>query len=531
MAQTLHSILRTKGNTFFSIIFLLFASWGNAQVFTDSNLPIVIINTDINPATGQPSTIPDDPRVYGTMKIIKRPDGTRNFLTDVNTPDYLNYDGRINIERRGSTSQNPPKKGYGLTTLESDDVTNNNVSLLGMPSENDWILNGLAFDPSLIRDYLSYNLSAAIGNYSPRTAYCEVQINGEYKGLYLLQEKIKADSDRVNILKITPDDNSGSALTGGYITKADKLTGDDPVAWTMFSYNGITEYIHDWPTPETVTSEQDDYIHSRFTSLALTSAFNISSLTNGYPSVIDVPTFIDFMLINELAANVDAYELSTFFHQDRSGKLRAGPIWDHNLTYGNDLFEYGLDRSHFDVWQFDNDDNTGSRFWKDLFDNDLFKCLLSKRWNALTGPDQPLKHNNIVTLIDETVNLISEAVAREDEKWNTIPNHALEIENLKTFVFMRINWMTSNIGSFSACSDLEMPPLVISKINYNPGTDATFTESNDQEFIEITNAGTDTIDLTGVYFRELGMTYQFPSGSSIDAGQKIYLASNPDVFQ
>jgi hypothetical protein len=65
-----------------------------------------------------------------------------------------------------------------------------------------------------------------------------VVINGDYHGLYLLQEKIKAGSNRVNILKIATTDNSGESLTGGYITKADKTTGGDPVAWSTIAYNG-----------------------------------------------------------------------------------------------------------------------------------------------------------------------------------------------------------------------------------------------------------------------------------------------------
>ncbi|HEX9980690.1 MAG TPA: CotH kinase family protein [Flavobacterium sp.] len=499
--------------------------------FTDSNLPIVLITTDINPQSGQPEEIVDDPRVPATMKIIKRPDGTRNYIADQNTTSFLNYNGRISIELRGSTSQIPPKKGYGLTTLENDDATNNNVSLLGMPSENDWILNGFAFDPSLMRDYLSYNLSSMIGNYAPRTQYCEVVINGDYRGLYLLQEKIKADSNRVNILKITPEDNAGENLTGGYITKADKTTGGDPVAWTMSSYTGWTEFIHDLPKPEEVSPVQDNYIHSVFTTLANTSQVHNFGFTDGYPSVIDLPSFIDFFIINELASNADAYQLSTYFHKDRNGKLRAGPVWDHNLTYGNDLFDFGLDRSHYDVWQFNNGDNNGAKFWKDLFDDPVFSCYLSKRYNELIAPGQPLKHNNLVTFIDNTVNLISEAVVRENARWGTIPDHAQEIENMKMFLYLRLQWISSNIGPYEACAEYIAPPLVISKINYNPGTSGPFPVSNDQEFIEIRNIGNEEIDLTGIYFRELGITYQFPDNAVATPGQSIYLASNPAVFQ
>jgi hypothetical protein len=78
--------------------------------------------------------------------IIYRGPGERNYLTDISTPAYLNYNGRIEIEIRGYSLQVTPKKQYGFTTLLSDNVSNNNVSLLGMPAENDWILNGMAFD-------------------------------------------------------------------------------------------------------------------------------------------------------------------------------------------------------------------------------------------------------------------------------------------------------------------------------------------------------------------------------------------------
>lgn len=513
-------------------VFLLFVVNAHSQNFTDSNLPIVVITTDINPGTGNPYEIVDDPDVLGTMKIIKHPDGSRNYLTDINTAAYLNYNGRLAIQIRGSSSQDLPKKGYKVTTILADNVSNNNVSLLGMPAENDWVLNGLAFDPSLIRDYLAYNTSRLMGNYAPRTQYCEVIINGEYRGLYLLQEKVKADTNRVNVLKITTSDTSGDNLTGGYITKADKTTGGDPVAWTTTAYNGqVVNYIHDLPKPEDVVAAQDTYIHSQFTSLQTAISSGNSTLLNGYPTIIDIPSFIDFMISNEFAANVDGYQLSTYFHKDRKGKLRAGPIWDFNLTLGNDLFVYGLDRSKYNTWQFSNGDNEGSRFWKDLFDNSTFKCYLSKRFNQLSQAGQPLNITVLNSFIDSTITLISEAMVREQEKWNTIPNNPLEIANLKTFINNRLTWINGNLGSFSACSNVVVPPLVITKINYNPSTSGSFPVSNDQEFIEITNAGTTSINLSGIYFSELGTSYQFPYNSTLAANSALYLAANATVFQ
>lgn len=517
--------------TFIAMALLLQFTVTGQVTFTDSNLPIVIINTDIDPNTGQPMEIPDDPKIQGSMKIIYHTDGTRNYMTDQNTPALLNYNGRIKIEIRGSSSQALPKKQYGWTTYENDNSTKKNVSLLDMPSENDWILNGLAFDPSLLRDYFSYNLTRQIGNYASRTRYCEVVINGEYKGLYVLQEKIKDDSNRVNIEEIEDTDNTFPNLSGGYITKADKTTGGDPVAWIMDSYVGTSDFIHELPKPEDVTPQQDTYIHSQFLALESTTGANNSSLATGYPSVIDIPTFVDFMIINELASNADAYQISTFFHKDRGGKLRAGPVWDMNLTYGNDLFDFGFDRSHTDVWQFSDGGNEGPKFFTDLFNNPMYKCYMAKRWNELTAAGQPLNYTVMAAYIDDIVEEISEAAVREQAAWGTVPNHALEIANMKTWLSERVTWLTNNIGTFNLCNNVAVPSLVIAKINYNPGTSAEFPVANDQEFIEVKNTGTTTVNLTGIYLKELGISYQFPANSTLAAGQSAFLAKNPAVFQ
>ena len=516
-----------KNRSLLTWLLLFLATASYSQAFTDSNLPIVIINTDGS------VEIPDDPRILASMKIVYRGEGQRNYLTDVNTPEYLNYDGRINIEIRGSSSQAFDKKPYGLSTKKADGITNNNVSLLGMPADNDWILLNNVFDPSMIRNYLSFNLSRIIGEYSSRTVFCEVMINGEYRGLYLLLEKIKPGTNRVNILEIGPNDNSYPEITGGYITKSDKTTGNDPVAWYMSSYNWTNDvqFIHDKPEPENVTAAQNFYIQSEFLELSKTADMNNQSLESGYPSVIDVPSFVDYMLLTELSSNADGYHLSTFYHKDRNGKLRAGPLWDFDLTYGNDLFLWGYDRSKTDVWQFANGENDGPRYWKDLFYNSKFRCYLSRRWNRLTRPGQPFSYQSIELEIDQIAASIAEATVRENSKWGTIGNHAEQIANMKTFLQQRIIWITNNIGSYSGCDDPETPPLVITRINYAPDTSVVFPVSNDLEFIEITNTGNQEINMTGIYFSGTGFVYKFNANSMIEPGGTKILAGNTEVFK
>jgi len=509
------------------ILYFIFSLQVTAQTFTSSNLPICIITTDGG------ASIPDEPGVLGNLKIIYRGPGRRNYVTDQTNTAYLNYDGRIDIEKRGSSSQSSPKRNYGFTTLKTDNSTKNNVSLLGMPAENDWILSGMVFDTALIRDYLCLNLSRKLGNYASRTEYCEVIVNNDYKGLFLLEEKIKADDGRVDVLKIGTGDNTQPNISGGYITKADKPTGGDPIAWTMYSFQGSpVDYIHLLPKPENATFNQTAYIRGEFTKLETAARYNDISIVNGYPAIIDIPSFIDYMIINEFASNPDAYQYSTYFHKDRNGKLRAGPIWDLDLSFGNDLFFWDMDRSKTNLWYFEDPYyNNGSRFWYDLFYNSTYKCYLARRWNEITQPGQPMYPDSIKAFIDKTVANISEAVARDYERWDKLGSHSQRITLLKNFITARMAWMTQNLGSYDACSNITVPALVISKINYHPAPTAAYPDDDDLEFIEIRNNSDFTASLTGIYFRGTGLTYVFPSGTSVGPRSSVFIASNATAFR
>ena len=412
--------INNSSNDYFDV-----PDWFQAPVnFTSTNLPIVIIDTE----GGQ--SIPDEPKINADMKIVYRGDGERTYLTDQDNEVFIDFNGNIKIEIRGSSSQALPKKQYGFKTYDQAGEEKINVELLGMPEENNWILNGLAFDPSLMRDYLSYNLSRRIGEYASRTQYCEVVLNGKYNGLYVLQEKMKKDSKRIDITSV--GDNEDGNITGGYITKSDKIDESDPIAWSMPNYVGYeTNFVHAEPDPEDVTTPQHNYIKSQFELLQSTVSNGNSSIIDGYPSVIDIPSFLNFIILNELASNVDAYEFSTYFHKDKNGKLRAGPLWDFNLTFGNDLFIWGFDRSFTNVWQFDDGGNVGAKFWKDLFDDTEFRCYLSKCWDELSAEGQPLHPNNILAFIDETDLLINEATEREQKTWGTVADHSENVANMK----------------------------------------------------------------------------------------------------
>ena len=158
-----------------------------------------------------------------------------------------------------------------------------------------------------------------------------------------------------------------------------------------------------------------------------------------------------------------------------------------------------------------------------------FRCYFAKRWFELTEPGQPLNYDFVCNRIDEIDALIAEAIVRDNQRWNQMSQHAQYVNNMKTWLQQRTNWLNNNIGATQGCTDVDLPPLVISKIHYHP-QDWWSIDGNLLEFIEITNNGDAEVDLTGVYLLELGLTYQFPDNAHIAGHEAILLCSDSLLF-
>ena len=425
-----------------------------------SNLPIIIINTN-------EQTIVDNPRVVCNMGIIYNHSKLNCFCDK-----YNNYDGQISIEIRGSSSQEIfPKKSYSLET-QFISGKNNNVSLLGLPKENDWILHGPYSDKTLLRNNLTFKLSRQMGHYAPNAKYCELFINTEYQGVYMLTEKIKRDKNRVNISEFENNDPT----TGGYIIKIDKLT-EAPInsSWcsnfTTFNNNSICFQYH-YPKADDISLEQQNYIANYMDEInLLIRDLSINQTNINLIEKIDFISFIDYLIISELSKDVDAYRLSVFLHKDsetNEGKLNMGPIWDYNLAFGNVDF---CQSSNIAGWVLE--EETACRasipsFWYDLLQNESFRESLILRWGELRN--NVLTFDNIFNHIDSISYYLNDAQNRNFDKWDILgewvwPNYQIgptyqdEIDFLKYWIYNRIHWIDQNINNirllFPDCSSAE----------------------------------------------------------------------------
>ena len=443
----------------------LLLSRAAALDFSSSDLPIVVIDTH-----GQ--SIPyDDPRIVADMGIIYNGPGQRNNLSDA----FNNYNGKISIEIRGQSSAGWDKKSYSMET-QNDDGSNRNVSLIDLPEENDWILYAPYYDRSLMRNILTFHLMREMGWYASRTRYCELVLNGEYRGLYVLMEKIKRDKNRVDIAKLNPDEVSGDDLTGGYILRVDKEPWkpgfDSPYEPFPQARTGI-RYQYRYPKADDIVEQQQIYIKTfvlSFENMMHDSMY--ADPLNGYAKYLNVASFIDYVLINELSRNVDAYRLSAYFYKDKDsdgGKLTAGPVWDYNFSFGNvDYYDTWKTEGWQLVYFADDDyfhqvDNFFMPFWwKLLFTEKGFAQKLKNRWQELRRG--LLSKEAVNEDIDGFAEITTEARARNFEIWpgpgetnlgggwfpgdprsSEIDSYEDEIRLLKNWIYDRMGWMDKNI--------------------------------------------------------------------------------------
>lgn len=354
---------------------------------------------------------------------------------------------------RGSSSRSFDKNGYGIELKEDDLLTNLDASLFGMTADSDWVLHGPYLDKTLIRNYLCYNLAGEIMDYAPNVRFCELFLNDEYMGLYLLVEKIKYNEEgRITLSKTDPDIPETS-----YIVQADRRTQDAAKkieTFGRYSYNtkrwgevyGQMEIKY---PSTTLTEAQREYIErdlSHFEKALFSYDFNDKE--RGYRQYIDVDSFVDYFLINEFALNYDAVGLSTFLYKDVRGKLHLC-VWDFNSAFDN--YEYSEAGTRTFQLQ--------EKMWySNLFKDEAFTEQVIQEYRRLRKTY--LNEEYLLDYIDDTVEYLGPAIARNYEKWGysfeqkydilkpterNPRNYEDAVQQLKSCISHRLHYMDENI--------------------------------------------------------------------------------------
>ena len=408
-------------------------------------VPVLIIDT-------AGLEIHGDGKIDAHMEVVSEHDGSLEDLDD----GGRTWDGPIGIELHGSSSSGYPKTGYRIET-RNEIGSDLDFPLLGMPSESDWVLHGPYSDKTLLRNALAYTVGARVaedrGAYQPRIAFCELILNDDYHGVYLLVERVKRSEVRVDLPAPAQTAAAGD-LSGGYIVRIDQNRND---GWSSALGTPI-----DWayPRADEITAEQDAYIKAwfdNFEAMLLTEGWD--DPTTGYPVWIVPETFVDHFIVNELAKNIDAYRLSAYLFKEADadgGRLHAGPLWDFDRAWGNVNY---CDCQYTEGWIIDGLTDAGYGYqypfwWIQLLEDPALQDQLRCRWEALR--EGLLSDGSLLATIDELAAEVAEIQPRDDERWGTIgteisPNWYVgetwheELDYLGAWLLERTAWLDANI--------------------------------------------------------------------------------------
>lgn len=296
-----------------------------------SRLPVVEISTDGQTIPGKPEDgelVSEIPNTYLTARMkIREKKGKLNTLSE--KPDI---DSDIQIRVRGNSSRSFDKSGY-LFKFIDEDMQQKAYPVMGMEKDSTWVLHGPFLDKTLMRNYMWYNLSGQIMEWAPDVRFCEVFLNKEYQGVYVMTEQISVGEGRIEVSKY-----DGKSGVSSYIVCVDRESVNDVEYLENFSFytrRSRSRVEVKYPGAAKINPGITDYISRDFSKYekALYS-YDYDSKRYGFQSDIDVDNFVDYMIINEVSQNTDAGLYSTYFYKDVSGKLKMC-VWDFNNCCDN----------------------------------------------------------------------------------------------------------------------------------------------------------------------------------------------------
>ena len=403
----------------------------DSHLYQLTNLPTVVIHTKDNEAPYD-----KEHEIDCFISIISN--NGQTILSDSAT-----------IRERGNASRNFPKKPYRIKFAKKHQV-------LGSPANaKKWTLINNYGDKTLMRNQLAFELSRRFGMpYTPFCAYVDVVLNGDYKGSYQLCDQIEVRKNRVNITEMTPRDNSGEALTGGYLFEVDAYAGDEPFQAVFQSSYGTPVTIKS-PDEDSITAQQKNYITQHY-----------NAMEANWRRYLDLNTFLRHFLVGEVSGNTDTYWSVYMYKHRANDTLYVGPCWDFDLAFDNDNRTYHVcDRSDY-IYR-----SGGSTigYMRTLVDNIVINDAAAKQqlkdlWAQLRR--NGFTEESMLAYIDEQAELLAHSQQLNFLRWPILSQYVhqnpaargsyqAEVENVRSYIRNRIPWMDRKLGFDATTLNLE----------------------------------------------------------------------------
>lgn len=314
--------------------------------------------------------------------------------------------GRIKVRGNSSATSTLPRFQY-LLKLDAD------LNVMGIGTDDTWVLSPTIQDKSHLRNYLAYNIAGQLEPFTPDLRYCEVLFKQDggyrYGGLYLLCESIKVSPERVDIRK----DVTGYHVGSGYLLQRDRYSDSKIIldTWgTRMGYNrqreNATCFSLEYPKNENATPETVASIEEEVSEIEAILYSGDPAALEQIDQWLNLKSFAEYMVINEFFANYDAGIHSTYLYKAPYGRLTAGPYWDYDGAMDN------WDKALLDIPAF----NFPVYPWYDaLIRLDAFEGLVERRYRDLR--QTILSDEYLNTFIDDTLSYLGNALAREESAY------------------------------------------------------------------------------------------------------------------
>ena len=400
-----------------------------------------------------------------------------------NADGTVYYDRKARMNYRGSSSLNFVKKSYAFCTgkektkNDKGAVDTGKENLFGLSNgakDKDWVLYAAAADPSIMRNRLMFDTFRDMtGGWSVNSMYVELVINGEYKGVYVLMDKITANKDRVNVS--WKQDKEGNTTQEGFIVKFDKTdivdryentSGDQKTFKSTYSghdgfgtYDTNIDQRFEVEYPEKEDIEEEDLDNNKgagdwsvvFNSIKDKFIKFEKELKDGNFSevqkIIDYTSWADWFIITEFGKNIDGYRASNLFVYDGSkpnAKIEARPLWDQELSFDNQCpnyyAKYGANSENGLMVDKSNDEaynnDASTPFWftgrykggrgtyngsdqtfKGLLDDPCFVAVVKSRWE--THKANALSESKLNAKVSAYTTEMGAALDREKSMWKS----------------------------------------------------------------------------------------------------------------
>lgn len=375
-----------------------------------SHLPLVVIDLNGQQIPVTKETTADqqviyngeDPYIAGNLCIIDN----GNYCNSVT--DAPAFSNAIRIKYRGNYSLNFDKKQYGIKLVDENGESVRK-SILGMEENNDWILNISQLDQSLMRNYLSYNIGSALFPGTPECKYCEVLLKNQneytYQGVYLMMEKVEKGKGRVELADYTPGDK-----TVEYLLCRDR---EDSSEVQISTYGNETNTTSGrlsvlYPDEDVIDDVAFSYIENDIDTIEKVIYSDKDVIFDSWSEYIDLKSFSEYMIFNELFGNYDAGDNSTYMYKKNSSKLCMGPVWDYDGAMDN-----GFDIANPEDLAF-----YESAWFEKLVTSKKFMRYTNERYKALTENKGILSDEYINSYIDDVEFFLGNAALRDRSRWD-----------------------------------------------------------------------------------------------------------------